>query len=64
MLSHLATVKKKGFHWLVIYITLENPSVSSDECMTTDAQPNWMTPIKSFLENEDWGAQSEKTMRH
>jgi len=37
MLSRLATAKKKGLHWSVIYLTLSNVNVSSEECMTTDA---------------------------
>jgi len=60
MLSRLATVKKKGLHQSVIYVTLNNPNISSDECMMTDVQPNCMSPIKQFLIDGNCGAHSEK----
>jgi len=63
MLSHLATIKKERAPSSVIYVTLNNPSISSDECMTADVQPNWMTPIKQILIDENNGAHSEKLMR-
>jgi len=46
MLSRLATVKKKGLHRSIIYINLKNPNISTNECMTTEIQTPWMTPIK------------------
>jgi len=63
-LSCLATTRKKGLHRSVIYITMTKPSVGSKECMATDTQPNWMTPIKQFLIDGTSEAHSEKIMKH
>jgi len=62
-LSRLATARKKGTHRSVIYVTLTNPSVGVEECMTTDTQLNWMTPIKQYLTDGISEAHSEKTMK-
>jgi len=62
-LSRLATATKKGLHRSVIHVTLTNPSVGSEECMTTKTEPNWMTPIKCFFIDGTCGEHSEKTMK-
>ena len=62
-LSRLTTTKKKGLHRSIIYVTLTNPSVDLEECMTTDIQPNWMTPIKQLLIDGTCEAHTEKTMK-
>jgi len=62
-LSRLATTKQKGIHRSVIHVTLAKPSVSTEECMTTDTQPNWMTPIKQYLTNGICDPHLEKTMK-
>jgi len=40
MLSQLARVRKKGLHWSVIYINLENTSFNMEECVATDGKAN------------------------
>jgi len=62
-LSRLATLKKKGVHRSTIHVTLVKPSVSTDECMTTDTQPNWMTPIKQYLTEGICDPHLEKMMK-
>jgi len=62
-LSRLATTKQKGIHRSVVHVTLCKPSVSTEECMTTDTQPNWMTPIKQYLTNGICDPHFEKTMK-
>ena len=62
-LSRLATVRKKGLHRSIIYVTLAKPSVGLEECMTTDTNPNRMTPIKQYLTNGICEAHFEKTMK-
>jgi len=61
-LSRLATVKQKGVHRSVIHVTLIKPSVGAEECMATDTQPNWMTPIKRYLTEGVCDPHLEKTM--
>jgi len=63
MLSHLAKGKKKGLHRLVIYVTLSNPTISSEECMATNTEPSLMTPIKQFLIDGNCEPHSEKVMK-
>ena len=62
-LSRLATIKKKGVHRSAIHVTLIKPSVGTEECMTTDTQPNWMTPIKQYLIEGVCDPHLEKTMK-
>ena len=62
-LSCLTSVAKKGLHWSIVYVTLAKPSIGTDECMTTDIQTDWMTPIKQFLTNNTCKAHIEKTMK-
>jgi len=57
------TTRKKGLHRSIIYITMTKPSVGLEECMVTDTQPNWMTPIKKFLIDGTTKAHSKKTMK-
>ena len=62
-LSYFATTKQKRIHRSVIHVTLAKPSVSTEECMTTDTQPNWMIPIKQYLADKMCDTHSEKTMK-
>jgi len=62
-LSRLATTKQKGVHRSVIHVTLNKPSVSTEECMTIDTQPNWMTLIKQYLTNGICDPHLEKMMK-
>jgi len=62
-LSRLPTTKQKGVHRSVIHVTLTKPSISTKECMMTDIQPNWMTPIKQYLTNKTCDPHLEKTMK-
>ena len=62
-LSRLATVKQKGVNQSVIHVTLIKPSVGAEECMATDTQPNWMTPIKRYLTEGVCDPHLEKTMK-
>jgi len=62
-LSRLATAKQKGVHRSVIHVTLPKPSVGAKECMATDTQPNWMTPIKQYSTEGICDPHLEKTMK-
>ena len=62
-LSRLATTKQKGIHRSVVHVTLTKPSFSAEECMATDTQPNWMTPIKQYLMDGVCDLHFEKTMK-
>ncbi|XP_068461695.1 uncharacterized protein [Phaseolus vulgaris] len=62
-LSRLATLKKKGVHRSAIHVTLAKPSVGTEECMATDTQPNWMTPIKQYLTDGVCDSHLEKIMK-
>ncbi|XP_068475223.1 uncharacterized protein [Phaseolus vulgaris] len=62
-LSRLATLKKKGVHRSAIHVTLAKPSVGTEECMATDTQPNWMTPIIQYLTDGVCDPHLEKTMK-
>ena len=62
-LSRLATTKHKGIHRSVVHVTLTKSNINVEECMTTDTQPNWMTPIKQYLTDEICDPHSEKTKK-
>jgi len=62
-LSRLATVKQKGVHRSVIHVSLIKPRIGAEECMATDTQPNWMTPIKQYLTEGVCDLHLENTMK-
>jgi len=62
-LSRLETTRKMGLHRLVMHITLTSLSVGLEECMTTEIEPNWMTPIKKLLVDGTCEAHCEKEMK-
>jgi len=62
-LSRLATTKYKGMHRSVIHVTLARPSIDLQECLTTDAESTWNTPIKQYLLDDTCSPLGEKTMK-
>jgi len=62
-LSRPATIEQKGVHRSIIHVTLAKPSGGAEECMATDTQPNWMTPIKQYLTEGVCDPHLEKTMK-
>jgi len=62
-LSRLATTKYKGIHRSVIHVTLARPSIDLQECLTTDSESTWITPIKQYLLDDTCNPQGEKTMK-
>lgn len=52
-LAKLASMKKAGAHSSIIYATLQQPSILTDEVnLITHASPSWMTPILEVLNAE------------
>jgi len=62
-LSRLATTKCKGIHRSVIHVTLARPSIDLQECLTTNSESTWITPIKQYLLDGTCSPQGEKTMK-
>jgi len=62
-LSRLATTKRKGVHRSVVHVSLARPSIDLQECLTTDSESTWITPIKEYLLNGTCSPRSEKIMK-
>ena len=50
-------------HRSVIHVTLARPSIDLQECLTTDAESTWITPIKQYLLDGTCSPLDEKTMK-
>jgi len=62
-LSRLATTKRTGIQRSVIHVTLTRPSIDLQECLMTDSESTWITPIKQYLLDGTCSPRSERTMK-